>query len=99
MDANHLSDGTDLLICTCFLASNAEESYENKLDLRSDQGEFTSWPQAVKFLLHTYTKDTYIDEALERVDEPRQDSEKQSRMRNAYASKRKVAAQFSESRT
>ena len=73
MDANRLSEGAALLICPSFLDGDAKESYENNFDLPPDQGGFTTWPQAVQFLLRTFAKDAYIEEALVSLDELRQD--------------------------
>ena len=73
MDANRLSEGAALLICPSFLDGDAKESYENNFDLPPDEGGFTTWPQAVQFLLWTFAKDAYIEEALARLDELRQD--------------------------
>ena len=75
MDANRLSEGAALLTCSSFLDDDAKESYENHFDLPPDQGCFTKWPQAVQFLLRTFAKDAYIEEALARLDELRQDSD------------------------
>ena len=73
MDASPLPEGAALFISPSFLNGVAKERYENNFDLPPDQGGFTTWPQTVLVLLRTFAKDAYIEEALARLDELRQD--------------------------
>ena len=75
MDANLLSKGAFLFIFPSFLDVDAKVSYENNFDLPPDQGGFTMWPKAVHFLLRTFARDAYIEEALARLEELCQDPE------------------------
>ena len=76
LDGNGRSEGAALLLCPKFLIGDALETYNTQFDLANDGlGGFQAWPEAVQFLLRTYAKDAYIEEALQELDECVQGSE------------------------
>lgn len=99
LDSNGLSEGAALLLCPKFLIGDPLEAYNGQFDLlQGDQDGFTTWPEAVQFLLRTYAKDTYIEDALIVLDgchqSPQEDEEQFAR--RLRKTNRAIAGVFSQ---
>ena len=60
-----ISEGAALLLIPDFLVGDAEQVYQNELELRDEGvGGITSYFRAVQFILQGYAADRYIDRAV-----------------------------------
>ena len=88
LDGNGRSEGAALLLCPKFMAGDALETFNAQFDLANDGlGGFQTWPEAVQFLLRTYAKDAYIEEALADLDDCEQEP---TETEEAFAKRLKV---------
>ena len=67
-DKNPISEGAALLLLPDFLTGDAEQVYQNDLELGDEGvGGITSYCHAVQFTLRRYAADRYIDRAVEEL--------------------------------
>ena len=72
-DKNAISEGAALLLLPDFLIGDAEQIYQNELELGDEGvGGITSYCHAVQFILRRYAADRYIDRAVEEFENVRQ---------------------------
>ena len=72
-DKNAISEGAALLLLPDFLVGDAEQIYQNELELGDEGvGGITSYCHAVQFILRRYAADRYIDRAVEEFENVRQ---------------------------
>ena len=82
-DKNAISEGAALLLLPDFLVGDAEQIYQNELELGDEGvGGTTSYCHAVQFILRRYAADRYIDRAVEELENARQ---KDNEDETAYA--------------
>ena len=99
LDGNGRSEGAALLLCPKFLIGDALETYNTQFDLANDGlGGFQTWPEAIQFLLRTYAKDAYIEEALQELDECIQGTEETEEVfaKRLRSQTRQMAGEFSQ---
>ena len=98
LDRNGLSEGSAVMLCPKFLDGEALELYDDQFDDSADGlGGFYNWPGAVNFLLQTYAKDAYIEDALKELDECKQEPQEDelSFARKLQKQARTIAGVFS----
>ena len=72
-DKNAISEGAALLLLPDFLVGDAEQVYQNELELGNEGvGVITSYCHAVQFIRRRYAADRYIDRAVEEFENVRQ---------------------------
>ena len=72
-DKNAISEGAALLLLPDFLVGDAEQTYQNELELGDEGvGGITSYCHAVQFILRRYGADRYIERAVEEFENVRQ---------------------------
>ena len=70
------SVGAAILLLLDFLLGNAEQIYQNELELGEEGvGGITSYCHAVQFILRRYAGDCYIDRAVEEFGNVRQNDD------------------------
>ena len=82
-DKNAILEGAAVLLLPDFLVGDAEQIYQNELELGDEGvGGTTSYCHAVQFILRRYAGDRYIDRAVEELENVRQ---KDDKYETAYA--------------
>ncbi len=68
LNNNALSEGAALKIWPHFLADDALEAFRTQAEDGDDAlGGFSTWPEAVQWVLQTYARDKYLEEAVAEV--------------------------------
>ena len=89
-DKNAIPEGAALLLLPYFLVGDAEQVYQNELELGDEGvGGIASYCHAVQFILRRYAADLYIDGAVEEFENVRQKGDEDE---TAYA--RRLRSKF-----
>ena len=73
LDNNRISEGAALSIIPDYLEDPARDDFLRHCDLGDDvPGGFDSYPGAIQYLLRTYAKDAYLEEALVELEDIKQ---------------------------
>lgn len=73
LDQDHIGEGAALLILPEFLAGDARDAWEASFEISGEMGGgFTTWPEAVQFLLRTYAKDRHVKQVSAEMDQMKQ---------------------------
>ena len=73
LDNNRISEGAALSLIPDYLEDPARDDFLRHCDLGADvPGGFDSFPGAIQYLLRTYAKDAYLEEALVELEDLKQ---------------------------